>query len=132
MVEGGCLCGAVRFRVEAFAGGVFKCHCSKCQKAFGGASSAAVLVREEDFTWLAGEASIREFRASPGFLRRFCPECGSIVPQHLADFRRYWVPAGLLEGNHGLDLDTHIHVDSKADWERLDPDTPRRPQGFDS
>jgi hypothetical protein len=132
MSEGGCLCGAVRFRVSAFGGGVFKCHCSKCRKAFGGASSAAVLVREDDFAWLSGEGGIREFRASPGFLRRFCVQCGSILPQHLADYRRYWVPAGLLDDDGGLGLDAHVHVASKAAWEVLDPDTPRHPDGFDS
>ena len=63
MVTGGCLCGAVRFEVHEFSGGIFKCHCSKCRKAFGGASSAAALAPEAAFCWATGEEQIR--RAQP-------------------------------------------------------------------
>lgn len=129
--SGGCLCGAVRFEVSRFASGVFKCHCSKCRKAFGGASSAAVLVPEQSFHWLTPEANQREFETSSGFLRRFCPECGSILPQHLPDYQMQWVPAGLLEGDAGLRLKQHIHVASKAGWEILDDQTRHLEEGFD-
>ena len=91
MVEGGCLCGAVRFAVTGFKGGIFKCHCSRCRKAFGGASSAAAFVDEGQFSWLQGEGDVREFQCDSGFTRRFCPDCGSILPQHLADYRMHWV-----------------------------------------
>jgi len=121
----------VRFEIDAFAGGVFKCHCSKCRKAFGGASSAAVLAPETAFRWTEGERNVREYRAPSGFLRRFCGDCGSIVPQCLPDHGLYWIPAGLLDGDPGLSLRRHIHVDSKAPWEVLDPDTPCLGQGFD-
>lgn len=132
MTSGGCLCGAVRFEVSEFSGGVFKCHCSKCRKAFGGASSAAVLVARDAFEWTQGEQEVREYRRSENFLRRFCPRCGGLLPQYLEDFGKYWVPAGLLDSDPGLSLRAHVYVDSKAPWEVLDPDTPRRPQGFDS
>ncbi|MDX1735980.1 MAG: GFA family protein, partial [Halioglobus sp.] len=119
------------FAVSEFYMGVFKCHCSKCRKAFGGASSAAALCREEAFTWLAGEEGVREYRTPSGFLRRFCGSCGSILPQHLPDYAAYWVPAGLLDADPGLTLQRHIHVDSMAPWEVLDPGTPTLQQGFD-
>ncbi len=130
VVTGGCLCGSVRFEVSEFSGGIFKCHCSKCRKAFGGASSAATLAPEGAFSWLSGESSVREYRASAGFLRRFCPECGSILPQHLPDYGAWWIPAGLLDEDPGIPLRQHIFVDSKAAWEVLDEHTPRRPGGF--
>lgn len=128
-VAGGCLCGAVRFRVAAFAGGVFKCHCSKCRKSTGGASSAAVLAPRDALVWERGAAQVREYRTESGFLRRFCPDCGSVLPQLLPDHGLCWIPAGLLEGDAGLTLRRHIHVDSKAPWEVLDAATPRLPQG---
>jgi len=132
MTEGGCLCGAVRFAVEAFSSGVFKCHCSKCRKAFGGASSAAALAREDKFTWLQGEGAVREFRCDSGFTRRFCPGCGSILPQYLPDTSLYWVPVGLLDADPGLRLKHHIHVNSRAAWEILDGEARRHPEGFDT
>jgi len=131
-IEGACLCGEVRFAVERFSGGVFKCHCSKCRKAFGGASSAAVLAPGDALTWLRGADGVREYRTESGFLRRFCPDCGSILPQYLPDYRKYWIPAGLLEADPGLSLTAHIHVDSMAPWEVLGGDARRHPEGFDS
>lgn len=132
MVEGGCLCGAVRFAVEAFRGGIFKCHCSKCRKAFGGASSAAAFVEEGRFDWLQGAESVREFRCDTGFTRRFCPDCGSLLPQYLADYRMHWVPVGLLDSDPGIPLKRHLYVASKAAWEILDAETRQHPEGFDS
>jgi len=131
-VQGSCLCEAVRFSVDQFSAGVFKCHCSKCRKAFGGASSAAALAPEVAFTWKDGESTIREFTTPSGFLRRFCAQCGSILPQHLAQHGVYWIPAGLLDEDPGLHLRKHIYVDSKAPWEVLDGQVKAHPEGFGS
>lgn len=132
MVTGGCLCGAVRFQVDSFSSAIFKCHCSRCRKAFGGASSAAALAPEDALRWLQGEEGIREYRAESGFLRRFCGQCGSLLPQALPEYQSWWVPAGLLDGDPGIPLKQHIHVDSRASWEILDGQTRELPAGFDS
>ncbi|GAB5450145.1 MAG: hypothetical protein Hals2KO_04730 [Halioglobus sp.] len=120
----------MRFSAANFYGGVFKCHCSRCRKAFGGASSAATLCPEKDFRWLTGEKLIHSYRTDSGFTRFFCRECGSILPQHLPQHQSYWVPAGLLEDDPDLTLRKHIYVNSKAAWEVLDQDTPTLPEGF--
>ena len=132
MTEGGCLCGKVRFSVERFDSSVFKCHCSRCRKTFGGASSAAALSAESAFRWLAGSEEVREYRCESGFLRRFCPDCGSVLPQFLPEFQLQWIPVGLLDTDPGLTLKNHIHVSSKADWEVLDSQARQHPEGFDS
>jgi len=131
MNHGNCLCGVVSFSVGAFASGVFKCHCSRCRRAFGGASSAVVLAPAEAFAWTS-DAPVGEYRTDSGFLRRFCARCGSIVPQTLPQHGLVWIPAGLLAGDPGLALTRHIHVASKAPWELLDEATRRHPEGFDS
>lgn len=130
MTTGSCLCGAVSFEVGAFCSKIFKCHCSKCRKAFGGASSAAALAHEGEFSWLQGSDMIRQFQAESGFLRCFCEHCGSILPQHLPAYKMQWIPAGLLDADPGILLATHIHVDSKAPWEILDDQTKRLDNGF--
>ena len=132
VTEGGCLCGEVRFSVECFDSSVFKCHCSLCRKTFGGASSAAALAAESSFRWLKGREQVHEYRCESGFLRRFCPRCGSVVPQFLPDYQLQWIPMGLLDTNPGLTLKHHIHVASKADWEIIDDEARQHAQGFDS
>ncbi len=101
-----------------------------CRKAFGGASSAAALVAEKSFSWTQGENGIKEHRASAGFKRCFCTDCGSILPQHLGSYSSYWIPVGLLDTDPGIPLKQHIHVSSKAAWEILDEHTKQLPEGF--
>ena len=132
MITGSCLCGIVQFGVTQFSSAIFKCHCSKCRKAFGGASSAAALVSKDDFRWLRGEEGVREFQSDSGFKRRFCPDCGSILPQFLPEHQLYWIPVGLLDSDPGIRLKQHIHVNSKAAWEILDDDTRVHGEGFGS
>jgi len=132
MTEGGCLCGAVRFAVGEFSSGIFKCHCSKCRKAFGGASSAAALASEDAFSWLHGSAGIREYHSDSGFKRRFCPDCGSILPQFLPDHKVYWVPVGLLDSDPGIRFKQPNHGNSMAAWEILDNQTRQHGEGFGS
>jgi hypothetical protein len=132
MTTGGCLCGAVQFAVTEFSSQIFKCHCSRCRKAFGGASSAAALVPEDAFSWVSGGDAVKEYKTASGFRRRFCADCGSILPQHLPDYKLYWIPVGLLDGDPGIRLKQHIHVDSKAVWEILDSQTRQHGEGFDS
>jgi hypothetical protein len=132
MTEGSCLCGAVRFAVEEFSSSIYKCHCSKCRKSFGGASSTAALCSEKAFAWLPGSAAIRQFQTDSGFIRRFCPDCGSILPQFLPDVKQYWIPVGLLESDPGIRLKHHIHVNSRAAWEILDAQARQHGEGFGS
>lgn len=132
MTEGGCLCGTVRFAVKQFNSAIFKCHCSKCRRAFGGASSAAATVGEGHFEWLKGGERVREYQCESGFKRRFCPDCGSILPQFLTDYRLYWIPVGLLDSDPGIRLKHHIHVSSKAAWEVLGSGARQHGEGFES
>ncbi|CAA0088265.1 Uncharacterised protein [Halioglobus japonicus] len=131
-VSGSCLCSAVQFGVAEFCSAIFKCHCSKCRKAFGGASSAAALATGDNFRWLQGEQQIKEYQCDSGFMRRFCQHCGSIVPQYLTEHQLYWVPVGLLDADPGIRLKQHIHVDSKAAWEILDTEARQHREGFGS
>lgn len=132
MTNGSCLCGAVRFEVSEFRSDIFKCHCSKCRKAFGGASSAAALSNKGNFFWLQGSEVIREFQCDSGFKRCFCPDCGSILPQYLPDYKMFWIPVGLLNSDPGIALKQHIYVNSRAAWEILDGEAERHGEGFDS
>jgi hypothetical protein len=130
MTAGSCLCKAVAFEVSGFSSGIYKCHCSKCRKAFGGASSAAVLVDEAAFQWLRGGDRVRLYETESGFKRYFCECCGCLLPQLVASLGLFWVPAGLFDEDPGVALATHIHVDSKAPWEVLDEQTPCLQEGF--
>ena len=82
MREGGCVCGAVRYRVKnaPFRTGV--CHCRFCQRRTGSAFGIGVYFRKADFELLRGELHCYEHRSdeSSRWLRmEFCPKCGTTV-----------------------------------------------------
>jgi hypothetical protein len=73
--NGGCQCGAVRFRVEGALGDASVCHCRMCQKAFGAFYAPLVSVREGSLIWTRGAP---KYFASSNFARRgFCENCGT-------------------------------------------------------
>jgi len=53
-VEGGCLCGGVRFAIERAVGPFELCHCTRCRKASGSAFVAGVGVDVRDYRLLSG------------------------------------------------------------------------------
>ncbi|HSV71010.1 MAG TPA: GFA family protein [Methylibium sp.] len=130
ILTGGCLCGAVRYRVAALAGPVLLCHCGQCRKAQGSAFAANVPVRTEDFTLLAGAEALTAYASSPGKWRSFCRHCGA--PIHS---RRDSAPGmlrlrvGSLDDGPAAPLRPagHIHVASKAAWWEIGDDLPRHP-----
>lgn len=77
-VEGGCYCGAVRYRAEGDP--VFKgqCHCRECQYISGGAPNFVMGVPESGFSYTrgAGKPFRRKDLANP-VTREFCAECGT-------------------------------------------------------
>ena len=132
MVSGSCLCGSIKFEIKSFASDIYKCHCSRCRKQFGGASSAAAIAHEEGFTWIQGKELRSNYHPPESeYKTYFCSNCGSLVPLHLKDKGLYFVPMGLVDSDPGIPLTRHIHLDSKASWEILDDCTERLDGGFE-
>ncbi len=118
-IKGGCLCGGVRFEIEADALGIYQCHCSECRKVTGSAADSSCLVPSDRFRWLSGSADIRSYVHGSGHRSDFCPNCGSPTPNEFKGKPYYWIPAGALENTSFPELKAHIYVGSKAEWDRL-------------
>lgn len=76
-LDGGCRCGALRFRVTAAPLFTAACHCRGCQRMTGSAFSLTVAVPDEGFAVMQGEDVAGG--ADPAFGHRFCPTCLSWV-----------------------------------------------------
>ena len=76
VLTGGCLCGAVRYRIdgELTAEGAGFCHCGLCRRASGAPVVAWGTWRAADFRFTDGRPA--EYLSSPKGVRRFCPACG--------------------------------------------------------
>ena len=78
--EGGCLCGAVRYAVNAPPARVTYCHCRFCQRATGSAYLVEPVFNMADFKVIHGEPKVYD-HVSEGSGKRvhihFCSNCGT-------------------------------------------------------
>ena len=121
MVKGQCLCGEVAFELDAARIVLFNnCYCKKCQRDSGTGFVSQLQVPRENFRWLQGENTIRLFESSPGVKRAFCGVCGSRLPMTEVDGDIVPVPAGLLDGDPGLEPEVNMHLNDRAQWALVD------------
>ena len=74
-LEGGCLCGDVRYRAAGAPKWAGHCHCRSCQRATGAAFASWAGLNIGDFEVLSGTLTIHH--SSPGVDRGFCAKCGT-------------------------------------------------------
>jgi hypothetical protein len=76
-LEGGCLCGAVRYRTSGPPQSSSTCFCNSCRRASGASPVAWFVVPLDRFEWLQGRCGT--YRSSPNVQRDFCERCGTPV-----------------------------------------------------
>ncbi|UXN72384.1 GFA family protein [Devosia sp. A8/3-2] len=76
-VEGGCVCGAVRYRLKASPLAVYNCHCKDCQRSTGGAFQVTMPVKRGDIELIAGTLAAYIVTADSGrqIAQMSCPTC---------------------------------------------------------
>lgn len=128
---GQCLCGAVAYEVSAIGPAMAHCHCSMCRKFHGSAFATFGEAKAEDFRWIRGKDTLKEFVADNGTLRRFCSDCGSsmtFAPKN-DDGTVIQFALGTLESDPGFRPDAHIFTDYKACWFDIEDKLPRFAEG---
>lgn len=87
VLEGGCACGSIRYRVSARPEEAGFCHCRICQKTTGAPLLAWAVVAIDAFAYTRGEPCV--YKSSPWGERRFCPTCGTQLEYRESDSPRY-------------------------------------------
>jgi len=124
--EGGCLCGAVRFKCTGEPINVRICHCRNCQKAMGSPFFARALFAQ---TAITVEGETGRYASSDALDRVFCKACGT----RLFAWRRNGTAAGValaaFDDRNAFAPTEHIWVSEKIDWVKLDDGLIQFPQG---
>lgn len=76
-LEGGCFCGAIRYRVAGPEKFACFCHCESCQRAAGAPVVAWATYTRQSFDVTRGE--MHWHHSSPGVTRGICSSCGSSI-----------------------------------------------------
>jgi hypothetical protein len=133
-LEGGCLCGAVRFRISAPFSSAGYCHCTHCQRRTGTGSSANGRVPREGFRLLQGEEQLRGFQPPGGIPKLFCRSCGSALfsGDPLSD-AEVAVRLGTLDRDPGIRPQYRQFLRSAVSWEPVpQDDLTRYPESRDA
>ena len=112
--SGGCLCGAVRYRINGPLRDVVNCHCSLCQKLHGcyGAHSKA----EKKHIEITRDSGLQWYQTSDIARRGFCSVCGSSLFWEPFEQEATGIVAGSLDAPTGLKTIGHIFVGGKSDF----------------
>ncbi len=126
---GGCLCGAVRYRITAKPIAAYYCHCSMCRRNSGGGMFlASATVSIEGFTFTKGKPAAYE--SSPGNLRLFCGACGSPLGCRVAeDPKLIEFHLGCLDDPNLITPELHQFTSSQVSWCEIDDGLPRHAEG---
>jgi hypothetical protein len=114
--RGSCLCGTLRYEIDAPFQQMMHCHCSMCRKHHGAPFATYATAPVDALRWRAGEEALAQYRSSEQVTRAFCRKCGSVAPALFADLPFVDVPAGNLEGDPGIRPQRHLFVGSRAPW----------------
>lgn len=126
MLTGSCLCGGVKYEIDGELGAVTNCHCSLCRKMSGSAFATGSTIPSASFRFVAGEELLKEWESSRGYYRVFCGRCGSpILKRKTKDPDQLRLRVGTLDGDPGIKISQHLHVNSKAPWADIIDDLPQ-------
>lgn len=123
-LEGGCLCGALRYRIDGKRVDAGWCHCRICQKAAGAPVVPWGTWPAEAFRWTRGQPAV--YRSSSRGLRAFCPTCGTpLVFRHAEDHPTLDVTLASLDDPAAVRPEYHTWTASQVTWVTLQDGLPR-------
>jgi hypothetical protein len=121
-LTGGCLCGGVRFEIDAPLESASYCHCTRCQRRSGTAASAQGRVVPGSFRLVSGEELVREFRLEDGWAKCFCSNCGSQLWSRDPETDARSVRLGAFDRDPGVRPQWRQFVAYAAPWEAIPED----------
>lgn len=125
-LTGGCMCGAVRYKLKSDPFDPGWCNCRTCQLNSGAPAMAFASVLKDDCHVTQGAASLRKVRTSSFGERTFCGECGTplhVHVEHQPD--RLDFSLATLDDPGAITPEWHIFWSSRVTWFDPGDDLPK-------
>jgi hypothetical protein len=117
ILEGGCLCGFIRYEAGGTPYDITHCHCLDCRRSSGAPFVTWATFRRESFRFTAGQP--REVKGA-GRVRAFCPQCGTpLTFLSKTDADEIDVTVCSLDRPDALTPTDHTWIEDKLPWVRL-------------
>jgi len=125
-LEGGCACGAVRYRMTGGPMFVHCCHCRWCQRETGAAFALNAIIEAGRVVLLTGEPEVvpTPTQSGRGQMIARCPDCRVALWSNYAGDAVRFVRVGTLDDPDRLPPDIHIYTASKQPWVVIPPGAP--------
>jgi len=131
--EGGCLCGAVRYRVANSPARTTVCHCTFCQRRTGSAFGFMAYFKQEDVEITHGTLRAYEHRSdesSRPLRLEFCPTCGTTVSMLVEPLKGLrGIAGGTFDDPSWLKVERHTWLRSAHPWVIVPPEVDKFPMG---
>ncbi len=122
--EGGCACGAVRYRLTSDPLFIHCCHCLNCQRQTGSAFVINLLIEADRVQVLSGDPQPVAVPRTGNRTQKIwrCPACQIALYSEYTRRDVCFVRGGTLDDPAAVAPDVHIFTRSKLPWVTL-PDT---------
>jgi len=126
VLDGGCLCGAIRYRLTGPSLFVSQCCCKDCQKATGTGHTTIVGIHKSQLAIEGTPASFTSVGDTGGAVtRHFCGTCaGRLYTSGDLPGDVIMVQAGSLDDPGAISPESVIYVKDAVAWDRFDPALP--------
>lgn len=133
--DGGCACGAVRYRMLKRPLVVNCCHCSWCQRETGSAFVLNAVIESDEVELLSGAPEPVQTPTASGAGQKIvrCPTCRVALWSHYGGGGETvrFVRVGTLDEPARLPPDVHIYTSTRLPWLTLPADVPAMPEYYD-
>ena len=123
-LEGGCLCGAIRYRIDAPPRWIGYCHCTSCRRSTGAPVTAFVGADARSVSFMRGKRE--QFASSPGVQRGFCARCGTPLTYEGERFPgevHFYVST--FDEPQTLRPEFHVYCEERLEWLDVADSLPR-------
>jgi hypothetical protein len=135
LIDGGCDCGGVRYRLTDRPLFVHCCHCRWCQRESGAAFALNALIEADRLRLLCGTPELVDTPSASGLGQRIarCPRCRIALWSHYAGSGPLtaFVRVGTLDDPDALPPDIHLFTANQQPWVLIPPQHAAVPEYYD-
>jgi hypothetical protein len=114
-IDGGCLCGAIRYQASGAAYGITHCHCRTCRRASGAPFVTWAGFDADKFEFTQGQPAT--YGSSKNVVRTFCSRCGTALTYQRLDLPdSIDVTLGSMDDPEKIKPEDHTWTGSRISW----------------
>jgi len=129
IIQGGCLCSAIRFRISGEPTFSIICHCATCRRASAAPSVAWLTFDRGQVEMLSG--SPRTYRSSQGVARQFCGTCGTqLAYENIASSTTIDITTASLDNPNLFPPTLEAWLEHRVPWQNSDATRAQYPRNI--